>query len=70
MELGKTIVEVIMKNMSNRNMTSVIDAILNVASILCLRLSAMMSELFCRLVEQIHKFHSLRFQLIHHPVYT
>ena len=41
MELGKTIVEVIMKNMSNRNMTSVIDAILNVASILCLRLSAM-----------------------------
>ena len=41
MELGKTIVEVIIKKMSNRKMTSVIDAMLNVASILCLRFSAM-----------------------------
>ena len=38
--VGKTNVDVTMKNMSNRKMTSVIDAIENVAVMLCDRLRA------------------------------
>ncbi|MEI3074357.1 MAG: hypothetical protein V8T40_08885 [Phocaeicola vulgatus] len=40
MALGDTMVEVIMKNISNRNMMSVIDAILKLGDILCLLFSA------------------------------
>lgn len=40
MALGDTMVEVIMKNISNRNMRSVIDAILKLGDIFCLLFNA------------------------------
>ena len=46
MALGDTIVEVIIKNISNKNMISVMDAILKLGDILCLLFNAIRSY-FC-----------------------
>ena len=43
MALGETIVEVIMKNINNKKMISVMDAILKLGDILVLRFSAIRS---------------------------
>ncbi len=66
----KTNVEVTMKKMSRRKMTSVIDAIENIAIMSWGRLSAMTGCVFLlgRLVEQIHEFHSLTLKKLHDTV--
>src|SRR5574344_412921 len=61
MALGLTTVEVIMKNSNSRNMMSVMEAMLKLASTLvrCLRA---ISE-FCRFVKKVHEFHGLGLQI-------
>jgi len=51
----------------SRNTTSVIEAMENVASISCCRLSAMrgVSVFACRLVEQVHEVHGAGFEAVH-----
>ena len=45
--LGDTIVEVIIKNISNKNMISVMDAILKLGDILCLLFNAIRAYFCC-----------------------
>ena len=47
MALGDTIVEVIIKNINNKNMMSVIDAILKLGDIFCLLFSAIRAYFCC-----------------------
>ena len=68
MALGDTIVEVIMKNISNRKMMSVIEAMLNVAAMWVFRFNAI-GLVFDWFVEQIHESKSLGFQFVDYRVY-
>ncbi len=65
--VGNTKADVTIKKTSSRNTTSVIDAMENVASISCCRLSAMrgVSVFACRLVEQVHEVHGAGFEAVH-----
>ena len=55
MALGLTMVDVIMKNMSSRNMMSVIDDMLNCGDILFLRLSISLAHVNCEILnERLH----------------
>ena len=68
-EFGDTIVEVIMKKISNRKITSVMDAMLKLGDILDLLFNAIRSFLFCfQLVQQIHESKGFGLHLIHHIV--
>ena len=67
MALGDTMVDVIMKKMSNRKMMSVIEAMLNVAAMWVFRFSAI-GSVFNGFVEQVHEREGLGFQLVDHRV--
>ena len=68
MALGDTTVEVIIKNISNRKMTSVMEAMLKLGDTLFLLFNPI-CQLFCRLVQQVHELHCTRFHFIYHTVY-
>ena len=73
MALGDTTVEVIMKNISNRKMRSVMDAMLKVGDILALRFNTGVSVYrvlsIGGLVQQVHERHGFGLHLVDHTVH-
>ena len=70
MALGDTIVEVIIKNISNKNLMSVMDAILKLGDILLLLFNAIYLSLLFRFVQQVHKSHGTGFHLANYLIYA